>query len=258
MGIGLPSWDELLEALFKSTSLTRGKNQTNEIAAEEVLRNGFSGDRIKFAEAIRKALYEIVNSDPTSIDRSPLMGALGAMVMSSSRGKVSNVITFNFDNLLEEYLESRGFVVRSVDMLPSWSDYGDVTVLHPHGLLPRDFGVDLQRGVIFTQYDYANIIGQEKLLWRQRVSDIFRSNTCLFIGLSGTDMNLMSMIQPIKAEHSSMPDHFWGIRLAGPTDSLGSYWEDRGVVSHKVGSYADIPLLLLEICKRAAKLRAVG
>jgi hypothetical protein len=258
MGLGLPSWQVLVDSLYARAGQTLVDGQSLEVAAERLLNTGFGGDRVKFAEAIRLALYEPIKSHPRLAETSELMASLGALVMSSSRGRVSNVVTFNFDNLLEEHLESRGFVVRSIDALPAWSDVGDVTVLHPHGLLPRDTDIAIRRGVVFTQHDFAAIIGKEKDLWRQKVTEILRSHTCLFIGVSGGDMNLVSMLQSSGPEHCSRPDAFWGVRFSGPSDPMSGQWEARGLVNVSLSAHSFLPAWLLDVCQRAAKLRRVS
>lgn len=258
VGLGLPTWTALVDHLFEKAKLSPVHGQSIEVAAEDVLTRGFANDRIKFAEAIREAMYARVNANPKLVETSELMSALGALVMSSARGSVSNVVTFNFDTLLEEHLESRGYVVRSVDALPAWADGGDVTVLHPHGALPRDLSVPVRRGVVFTQHDFAAIIGQEQDLWRQRVSDILRSSTCLFLGLSGSDMNLVSMIQSAAPGHCSRPDAFWGVRFGGPNDTMGAVWEKRGVLNVTLPAHEALAGWLMDVCRRAAKMRRIA
>lgn len=254
-GIGLPSWPKLVELLFAEKGLIPPSSLTTELASEELLRTQYSSDNVAFASAIRKCLYVELNKNPVNLESSKLLAALGAMVMASSRGRVSNVVSFNFDDLLEEYLSSRGFAVRSVSSLPCWSDYGDVTVLHPHGLLCHDEAISVTRGVVFTTKDFANIVGKEPDLWKQKVTDIFRSSTCIFLGLSGNDMNLTGMLQVAKESHCSFPNAYWGVRLTKQNDVMGGFWEDRGVYNLELKSHEDAPAWLFDICKRAADLR---
>ncbi len=253
-GLGLPSWVELVTQMYAKHTKVPDTRHSIEQQAEELLMTQYANNRKKFAESIREILYAKLYVDP-GVTESQLLSALGALVMASSRGKVSNVVTFNFDDLLEGYLESRGFAVRSINMLPCWNDYGDVTVLHPHGLLPVDKSKAVDRGVIFTTEDFANIIGKEADLWRQKVTDIFRSNTCIFLGLSGKDQNLTNMLQVAKSEHCSNGDAFWGVRLSNANDPMKNFWETRGVCNFELPSYDSIPAWLLDICKLAAQMR---
>lgn len=255
----LPSWNKLIDDLYLAKCKVRDVNHTNELAAENLLINEFDNDRIAFAKEIRNQLFLQINSNPSRIESSPLLSALGAMVMASARGKVSNVVTFNFDDLLEEYLEARGFAVRAINSLPCWNDYGDVTVLHPHGILSRNLITPITRGVILTSHDFATIIGKESDLWRQKVTDIFRSNTCLFLGLSGQDMNLTNMLQDANQLHTSHVDNdaYWGIRLSIANDPMKSFWEHRGVCNFELPAYKNIPNWLFDICRLAAKKRNI-
>jgi hypothetical protein len=135
----LPQWSELLDNLYSVAGEKRPAARNNTQDAETLAaKPKYRHDSIKFATDARTALYQGFSIDSLKGSDNPMLSALGALVMSSVRGAAVNVITFNFDDLLETYLRWRGFVVGSVAALPAWNGVSDVTVLHPHGLLPVD------------------------------------------------------------------------------------------------------------------------
>lgn len=247
----LPDWTRLVDNLYAQKSLVRPSTRNDTADAESLLVSHYKSDRVKFARDVQKALYQDYKHDQSLLESNPLLTAIGALVMSSARGSVAEVMTFNYDDLLEVYLSWRGLTVASVDQLPIWNSDADVEVLHPHGLLRTDM-TEPQRGVVVTRLDYDDIVGNTADLWRQRMVGILRSTTCLFIGLSGDDSNLSSMLNETKKAHSTR-EPFWGVRFG--CDDKGPSWSARGVYPLQLKDHDETPSLILDICRRAAALR---
>lgn len=247
----LPDWTRLVDNLYAQKALTRPSSRNDTADAESLLVEHYKSDRVAFAKDVQKALYQDYKHDPSVIETNPLLTAIGALVMSSARGSVAQVMTFNYDDLLEVYLSWRGLTVASVDHLPAWNSDADVEVLHPHGLLHTDMTAPT-RGLVLTRLDYDGIVGNSADLWRQRMIGILRSTTCLFIGLSGDDANLTSMLVEVKKAHSSR-EPYWGVRFG--CDTKGPTWSARGVYPLHLKNHDETPALILDICRRAAALR---
>jgi hypothetical protein len=253
----LPQWGELLDRLYTIAGETRPAAKDNTRDAERLAgKPEYRGDPLKFAADVRTALYSSFSVDQLKSAENAMLSALGALVMSSVRGAAMNVVTFNYDDLLETYLRWRGFVVDSVANLPAWNGSSDVTVLHPHGWLPLDAKARLTSGIVLTQKDYDRIVGDAKNFWRQRQTDIMRSTTPVFLGLSGSDPNLTSMLTEVQNDHPSKgTDHYWGVRLTAKGDTNSSTWEERGIRSFECADFDHIPSLLMEVCRQAAESR---
>jgi hypothetical protein len=252
VGFGLPSWKSLIKRTFKIAKRSRRKDWSNEDAAEDLLANGASGDRVKLATMVRKALYEGYTFTTEELATNELLVALGALTMASGRGSVTRVVSFNYDDLLEAYLGHFGFVVRSVEKMPSWQSKADVTVYHPHGILTNDLSRKVERGVVITQKDFDEIVGNAADAWHNVILDIFRSNTCLFIGLSGEDANLTNLLFKTGKLHACEAV-MWGIRFStNKHDRKLTTWEERGVGQHTLSSYRELAPWLLEVCRLAA------
>lgn len=258
-GAELPGWEELVDRLYAEKGAVRDPDQTPEQASEAFHYKYYRNQDKEFAELVRKVLYETAKLDASFIAGNPLLNALGAIMTASSRGSAASAISFNYDDLLETHLRYRGFVVNSVHTLPAWSEEADMTVLHAHGYLPNDRSMPTSNGIVLTQRDYDRVVGNAEDQWNQRMLGILRSNTCIFIGLSGKDSRLTSLLSKVEKEHACSPEShaYWGVRaVESDSDSTNSIWTTRGVYCLPLGSYAKIPEWLFEICRLAAKKRS--
>jgi len=219
-GFGLPTWDALVNDVAELLGAVRKPDISNEDFAEDLWR--LSGSKnLEFSETVRKCLYKRFNSSVDDICSHRLLASIGALARPAKRGSVAHIITFNFDNLIETYLEYYGIQVQPIATLPTWdSNLYDVTILHPHGLLPLD-SRDAVTPIVFTKLDFQRIIGETKNKWRTRMGAILNSNTCLFLGLSGEDENLMGLASETKNTHvsSSRQDCYWGVRITATNGS---------------------------------------
>lgn len=257
IGFGFPNWDDLVTRAFVIAGVTYPSGKNNEDAAEDLLTGYCQNDDILFANLIRRALYQGCDISLAHIRQNDLLAAIGAIVMSSRRGNVSKVISYNFEELLELYLNYYGFDVNSVPIVPAWALRSDVTIYHPHGFLPSNESEELTRGIVFAQIHYDRIVGKLTEVWRQMQIDIFRSTTCLFIGLSGNDANLRNMLAEVKDSHVSRQSNipFWGVRFSDDEDDpKKNTWLVRGVFQHTLPDYKRLPEWLFDICQRAAQL----
>lgn len=252
-GFGFPTWQLLLDQVAAALGCSIPSSLNHEQAGEFLLGQ-CNYDRDRFAALVRTVLYRDADLSMENLIGKPLLVALGALTMASIRGSVSRVLTFNFDDLLETYLRYHGFMVESVGIVPTWNTPGDVAVLHNHGLLPADPKAPGTR-IVFAQSDYDAVVGKNQHAWRRSALEILTSHTCLFVGLSGNDSNLTSLLEEVRDTHPGVRrgDAFWGVRFTfDRSDPLEGMWRNKGVKSCVLGDYADLPPLLLDVCQRAA------
>ena len=255
-GFSLPTWDELVDGLRDQGGVTDAKLPKPEEEADKVHRNHFGKDRLKFAEAVRAALYANVRREPAEMLKSDLLQAITAFLTSSLRGRGSAVITFNFDDLIETYFRLLGFIVRSETEVPAWASRSDMTVLHPHGLLPLNNN-EAATEIIFTSKDFERVIGRERDEWNKAMSSVLVSTFPVFIGLSGTDARLQSLLSDVHERHPATKRDsslYWGVRptleSAEPHDI--ERWRDWRIAPRFFKSYKEIPSWILSICQKAA------
>jgi hypothetical protein len=257
MACGLPDWATLVNRCFAHASTPRPANLTEELAAEFLLTESCSNNEQQFSRLVHKALYEAYSSTGIQLSKVDMVAALGALVTPSARGGVCHVVSFNFDDLLEQFLTSFGVCVDSLWQLPAWESRADVRVYHPHGFLPFDTARGLSKGIVMALNQYNRIVGNSTLLWRQKLLGVLRSNTCIFIGISGNDQNLQSLIQEARDSHSNQNEHpFWAVRLGkDDNDPNKLMWHNRGVFHHSLQDYSNLPPWLFDVCQSAAAIQ---
>lgn len=255
-GFGLPDWDQLTERAFAAKGVSRPSGVDNETAADTLLARHCNNDDMDFARTISEALYGGVDLSMNGLRRRDILAAIGSLMMASTRGSVSRVITFNFDDLLERYLAYHGHYVESISVVPAWDSRVDSRVYHVHGLLPSDSKADIPGPIVMAQLHYDRIVGKNDVAWRMTMLDVMRANTCVFIGLSGRDKNLLSVLSDVKPVHSSVKTHdaFWGVRLAKSGDALKDAWELRGVYQLEFSDYGEYPDWLFALCQAASEM----
>jgi SIR2-like domain len=255
---GLPSWDGLLDNLYTGRESIRPKSDLPRQA--EYFRTKVCGGRnTEFVEKVGEALYRGKSVDFETLRKNATLGAIGALVMNSVRGRASVVINFNFDDLLERFLEYHGFVVHALSSAASWTNTADVEILHPHGFIPSDPSRQPSDELLFTQDDYSRVVGDDSLPWRQKMLSAMRTRTCLFIGTSGLDGNMDSLIMNLQQTHAAKESStaYWGVWFAvDPDAATCESWKTREIYTLKLASYEKaLPSELFVIAQEAAGLR---
>ncbi len=259
----IPDWKMLLNRICDGKKLAHYDFGTHspEQAAGHLKREAFSNDDFAFNTAVREALYSDPEFDPSFEAMREELGLAGvaALVMASHRGTVSNVMTFNFDDVLERYLRYHGYVVKSVSGDANWATRADVEVFHPHGLLPVDASAPMSASIVFTRNDFGQVVGDSANPWNQLALSFMRRNTCLFLGLSGNDNRLFGLLDRAQASHairSGGGAMYWGVRFTDTLDDVvDGEWTDKKVWVQRVADYqTDLPKFLFSIVQAAAEM----
>lgn len=229
---GLPDWDTLLNSLFVSlltSELDQHKNIENSeissivrrlrevdgpsaLMSARYIRRGMSSNataQTEFIDNVTHQLYSL-RDQRKQID-SPLIKAIAAMCLPRRTGaKVRAVITYNFDDLLERELETRGIVHRSIFEEIEIPGLEELPVYHPHGYLPEDrirYNNLNRSTLVFSEEGYHKIYNAP-YHWSNLVQlNNFKESTCLMIGLSMTDPNLRRLLE-IAALSIEKPKHY--------------------------------------------------
>jgi hypothetical protein len=261
----VPTWQKFVDqicARCKEPLLVTGDDLMMKIAAIRVKH--FKNKQKEFLKVATEELYRDAPTDFEELRKSSTLAAIGALVMASQRGGASKVITFNYDDLLETYLEYHGFVTSSIFKAIHWAGNPDVTIYHPHGFLPRNASSTGSEDIVFGTNEYMSIIQEEaRNLWRPLLQTVLRTHTCIYVGLSGADIHLQSLLAPLRDQHaiSGARFAFHGVRFAvkatrdPDVESVLASW---GVYSQVIDSYDDIAPFLFRVCQAARRLRMKG
>jgi hypothetical protein len=261
---GLPKWSNLINRLCNACGepdLASGEDPV--LKAGALKARHYKGNDAGFSVAVRTALYAGVKSDFEVIRKNDLLSAIGALAMSSSRGSASTIVTFNYDDLLELFLEYHGYVTASIDDAKHWSPRHDVVVYHPHGLLPLGDSRTCSPQIVLATSDYLSVLGPAENLWRPLLQTLFRTHTFLYIGLSGSDIHLQSLVHDLKENHAITKDRvrYHGVRFveSGSTvnEDMVTQYEEWGVFTHRVPNFpTSLPHFLFSICQAARVQRS--
>ena len=229
---GMPDWNTLLNSLFVSYLTKELKQQTDitdddirqivkrlntidepsALMAARYLRKGLSKEtkEIKeFTKTITDNLYKL--RDTTKKIDSDLITAISNLCMPRRTGaKVRNVITYNFDDLLERQLTSKSIHHHSIYTEEEMFDPDELPIYHVHGFLPEEIekydGLD-KSTLVFSEESYHQIYA-DSYHWSNLVQLAnLRDNNCLMIGLSMADPNLRRLLD-ISARNIDRQKHY--------------------------------------------------
>jgi len=259
--IGLPTWPALLAKLYgaQGWSVPTGSNyiQQAEDFKNKVLDSGSSF--VDFQTLVSEALYSGVVLDFAAVRKNETLAGIGALVSHSRRGQVSEVFTFNFDDVLERYLRYHGIIAKPVTNEKFWAEPADVLVHHPHGFLPSP-GSPFKAKSSFLVFDERSYLEQRPdSRWNQRMEVAMQAHICLFIGLGRDDRHLKQLVAETAKKHAFSPakDGFWGIVLrAKPSAEEVLEWKQYHVHVEPLADYhTDLPSVLFSVCQNAANFQ---
>lgn len=215
---GLPTWETLLQKLMITTigkeqndSTVLSKLFTNIFApspliAGRYLQKYYEDKKLFFEEAVRKVLYEELNINKSSEIMDEIVNFCVAPGKSPN---LDGIITYNFDDILEQRLSTVGVQVPhkpiyGIGMNPN----GQLPIFHVHGFLPRKGKLTEQNQITFGEsvyhkqyndiYSWNNIVQINK----------FRDANCLFIGSSLTDPNTRRLLDIAKKQKGDKDEDF--------------------------------------------------
>jgi hypothetical protein len=156
-------------------------------------------EELLFLEKLRAQLYAHCRSP----SKRTALKAIADLIQRST-GNVRAIVSFNFDDLLEQELALRGVDTISIadgDRRHS----GALRVIHPHGFVPRQ-GEIIRGRLVFTEDDYHKLT---ETVFHWALSEIvmqLRQSTVLFIGLSMSDPSLRRLLDACK--NTDIPPHW--------------------------------------------------
>jgi len=200
--MSLPLWWQLVKACVDDQQLKLDITISEETPTDKLMRvmsrvEKACGSKKNYRNLVRTHLYENALSDKYLLEQK-LLVVLGAMTMNSRRGSVAEVITFNFDDILERYLYLHGFTNQVIVDLPSLRLDTDVTVYHPHGYLSSNKGSGKDsKELIFSKYSLDKRMGDRLNPWQELVRDLLLRKFALFVGLSYNNATLSAVLADI-------------------------------------------------------------
>lgn len=254
-----PSWVQLV----KACASPRGINIAHIVADAEVssLLNTMEQVRDSFPsfddykEFVRSKLNESFSLDYHHA-RNMLLIAIGSLCMPSSRGSINDIITYNFDDLTEWYLNIHGFTVQVVSELPYIHKMADIRIFHPHGFLPKSEKYCISKHFVFDSFEYDLRIGNENSLWFNECKHFLMQKTGVMIGLSCEDPVLTTLVartsESLSKFNMTRPIAFLLNKSSVLQKKKSEWYYKRGIVPLGFNDFSDIWEFILLVCQRAA------
>ena len=193
--MGLPGWDELLrsllESLKKSKSLSINDysacvndSDHNYLIQARYLKQFYRDSHLSFVSGIRDVLYQNKRESTELLD---------SIVMMVKTGKVDSIITYNYDDLLEEALRKDGVLYTPVDR-SNRPQPGTLPIHHIHGMISHDNDGDYDCNVVLSEDDYHGLYNDAFHWANIEQLHALSQTTCFFIGLSLKDPSLRRLL----------------------------------------------------------------
>jgi len=221
---GLPDWDTLLQKLLLRLEFSDSDSEDQSLVIAKIynklfnpspliaaryIRNNYEkysskNKKISFEKFVRNSLYEGKTNDDASIFKEIYQLCLGG----HGGPTIDSIITYNFDDLLESYLEKMKVPSKAIYSEGMSCSRRQTPIYHVHGYLPRG---DLNKNhKIILSEDMYHRQYSEIYSWSNLLQiNTFKDKTCLFIGFSLSDPNSRRLLDiAMKQRGNSDKYHF--------------------------------------------------
>lgn len=208
---GLPLWDELLEAIFYSIkskndvdnfdALSRPCGYSSIIKAQYLSK--LQSSPKKLSVIIKKVLGNYKHSINNSLFR--------ALVYMIKTKRVSEVLTFNYDDLLEDALDLFFDTPNNYSVVydNNYEPNDKMPIYHLHGYVPiNEERNSIQPTPIISEEDYHQLYKQSFHWSNVTLLHALNTKTCFFIGLSMLDPNMRRILDFYSDERKNGKNQF--------------------------------------------------
>ena len=210
---GLPDWNNLLKKLRSNINFNRNDIENQSLIIEKIFFKLFNRselilarnlhrhcslgsknkDNMIFEKFVRCSLYE-----GTKLKYTKLLTEI--IRLSSFHDGVKfldSIITYNYDDILEYFLERNGNNTRYKSIYYSdheYSNENELPIYHVHGFLPRKGNLTDKNKIILGEESY-HILYNDIDAWNNNIQlEKFTDKKCLLVGLSLNDPNLRRLL----------------------------------------------------------------
>lgn len=193
--LGLPDWDELLIRLLESLKKNKllsvndynacvNDSNNNSLIKARYLRQFYKDSHLSLVSSIREVLYQRNNGNKE------LLKSIVSLIKTK---RVDAVVTYNYDDLLEEELSSEGIPYTPVDR-SNRPQLGTLPIHHIHGMITHDNEGDYDSNVVLSEDDYHSLYNDAFHWANVEQLHALSQTTCFFIGLSLKDPSLRRLL----------------------------------------------------------------
>ena len=207
----------------------------------------------QYLEWVKNALYS--NDDPTEshIVTQELLLAVGSLVMGAMRGKIEHIITLNYDDIIEWYLEIHGFCPQVITSTPYLARNADVSIVHAHGFLPKyTKRYEPSKKIVLSQIEYDKALGDKGHDLYNLLTQIIERKVCLFVGVNRKDPVWGQKLANAVVGERKAGFWFFEKGTQSENDTIINWSNKRNIMPILLNDYNEIPKFLLKVCQEAA------
>ncbi len=202
---GAQKWDDLINDFYdeiqRAGKIDDVKAVQKKIGGTSVINGQFAQDNLlDFMDSLYKGLYSKYRGKSFYYPTNSSLEYI-AKLAYKLQSRRFNIITYNYDDFLEQILTHKGITHNSIYNEEEKID-DNLSVFHPHGFLPygtkkgdyakyKDF-------IIFSESEYHKLYNNP-LSWAMVLQQyLYRESAYLFVGCSLTDPNLRRILENTK------------------------------------------------------------
>lgn len=273
-GFGLPCWRDLMIGIIEEHNLKHSQNKIDLVTySEEAKSTSWLQSQMDIVEEspyylqfVKNSLYGEIEGERADaeywerlfLNKAPLLLAIAALCLGNTRGRVRQVFTLNYDDVLEQYLTLLGMNVFSSYEHFQERKFCDLEIFHVNGFLPADVkSGKSSKEIILSRSSFIGAgakIKEDLSGWLIQQMIGYKG---LFVGLSGED-DLFNTIHTafcnLRKSYNPNPASYDGFWLMTPS----AYEKNHKIVS-KMNicpvpiEKEDIPAFILSCCKEASE-----
>jgi hypothetical protein len=251
--VDLPVWKTLVSRLADRAGIAQDSTDDNTSFAERIRNKIEAKSPGSWPREVYNALYKDASLTQVDLLKGRSLQAAVALIMCLAKHPGgTDVISFNFDDVLERALRMFGGEVSSVAVPDGWYEPASIRVWHPHGLLPFKRPNAPEGRLVLDRFSFATAGSTQEGLWSSTLLALLRRRYAFLIGLSGDDDNLDRFLADCAASHPAYKrTSYWGtVFLQDPTPSAREFWDRRRVLVETFTDFDnDLPARLLEIAQ---------
>ena len=250
---GISDWDDLMSDLLIFIIMKKLNEKDIKITSDEtdfiirkmketnykspLLQSEFIkaalGD--SFEESLAELLYKNINNNGDS----ELLSSISRLCLKGKSGiGIKSIITYNFDDLLEEYFSRYNIPYCSLYSELDYTTSDKLGIYHVHGFIPRNFSEyeKLSEGLLVFSEDRYHSLYNDPYSWTNMTQlNFLRENTTIMIGLSLTDPNLRRILSIANRKNTSKKHYAFMKRR-----SFKIYENEKSIKSNILKSFDNI------------------
>jgi hypothetical protein len=255
-GFGLPQWKVLIaRVLSRDTDKGFMKSLHSRTPTELTkLVDAIDDGSERYVRGVHEALYR--DASPSLFDqllKSPLLLSVAALVTGAHSGRVDSVITYNYDDLLEQYLRMLGLAVCPRAEPTDLSRRADVEINYVHGRLPQVWDDSApQPPIVLSDRSYREKRAGIDEGWSAAVQIGLYSKIGLFLALSGDDSSILDLLQRVQTEVRHPPYNGYWLLTSDAFQRNKKPILDVGMCPISIKKER-VPQFIFSVCKAAAE-----